>query len=128
MVDGFVLVIDIVLIFFELIGESVLFVEMMGCSYVKVFRGELVYLEDDVIGMEVVGNVVLYKGDYKIICNVVFYGDFIWCFYNLLVDFGEIIDFFIIEFEVFVLFKQDYKVYVDKMGVFFMLDDFDQLK
>lgn len=99
----FVMVMDVILIFFDFVGVCYLGKCWCGCEIVELcgrfwlgwFFGEIevVYDENIVIGWELFGMCVICQGDWKVVYLLVLVGLVIWQFYDLVCDLGEIYDF-----------------------------------
>ncbi|MDC0010926.1 arylsulfatase [Porticoccaceae bacterium] len=105
-------------------------VAITGRSMMPLLEGSAteIYADDEAIGMEVSGNSVLIKGDYKLSRNSPPHGDNIWRLYNLAADPGESQDLRALQPEQFDLMMEDYKKYESEFGVIPLLAGFDYLE
>ncbi|MDC1513163.1 arylsulfatase [Porticoccaceae bacterium] len=105
-------------------------VAITGRSMMPLLEGSAteIYADDEAIGMEVSGNSVLIKGDYKLSRNSPPHGDNIWRLYNLAADPGESQDLRALQPEQFDLMMEDYKKYASEFGVIPLLAGFDYLE
>ncbi len=105
-------------------------VAITGRSMMPLLEGSAteIYADDEAIGMEVSGNSVLIKGDYKLSRNSPPHGDNIWRLYNLAADPGESQDLRALQPEQFDLMMEDYKKYASEFGVIPMLAGFDYVE
>ena len=105
-------------------------VAITGRSMMPLLEGSAteIYADDEAIGMEVSGNSVLIKGDYKLSRNSPPHGDNIWRLYNLAADPGESQDLRALQPEQFDLMMEDYQEYESEFGVIPLLAGFDYLE
>ena len=105
-------------------------VAITGRSMMPLLEGSAteIYADDEAIGMEVSGNSVLIKGDYKLSRNSPPHGDNIWRLYNLAADPGESQDLRALQPEKFDLMMEDYNKYASEFGVIPLLAGFDYLE
>ena len=105
-------------------------VAITGRSMMPLLEGSAteIYADDEAIGMEVSGNSLLIKGDYKLSRNSPPHGDNIWRLYNLAADPGESQDLRALQPEQFDLMMEDYKKYETEFGVIPLLAGFDYLE
>ena len=105
-------------------------VAITGRSMMPLLEGSAteIYADDEAIGMEVSGNSLLIKGDYKLSRNSPPHGDNIWRLYNLAADPGESQDLRALQPEQFDLMMEDYKKYASEFGVIPLLAGFDYLE
>ena len=105
-------------------------VAITGRSMMPLLEGSAteIYADDEAIGMEVSGNSVLIKGDYKLSRNSPPHGDNIWRLYNLAADPGESQDLRALQPEQFDLMMEDYKKHASEFGVIPMLAGFDYVE
>jgi len=105
-------------------------VAITGRSMMPLLEGSAteIYADDEAIGMEVSGNSLLIKGDYKLSRNSPPHGDNIWRLYNLAADPGESQDLRALQPEQFDLMMEDYKKYESEFGVIPLLAGFDYLE
>ena len=105
-------------------------VAITGRSMMPLLEGSAteIYADDEAIGMEVSGNSVLIKGNYKLSRNSPPHGDNIWRLYNLAADPGESQDLRALQPEQFDLMMEDYKKYESEFGVIPLLAGFDYLE
>ena len=105
-------------------------VAITGRSMMPLLEGSAteIYADDEAIGMEVSGNSVLIKGDYKLSRNSPPHGDNIWRLYNLAADPGESQDLRALQPEQFDLMMEDYKKYESEFGVIPLLAGFDYVE
>ncbi|MDB9737152.1 arylsulfatase [Porticoccaceae bacterium] len=105
-------------------------VAITGRSMMPLLEGSAteIYADDEAIGMEVSGNSVLIKGDYKLSRNSPPHGDNIWRLYNLAADPGESQDLRALQPEQFDPMMEDYKKYESEFGVIPLLAGFDYLE
>ena len=105
-------------------------VAITGRSMMPLLEGSAteIYADDEAIGMEVSGNSLLIKGDYKLSRNSPPHGDNIWRLYNLAADPGESQDLRALQPEQFDLMMEDYKKYESEFGVIPLPAGFDYLE
>lgn len=90
-------------------------------------RGDAVHGDDDVVAMEVGGNVALFRGDYKLVRNMPPYGDGSWQLYDLAADPGETRDLSATEAELMGSMRAAYAAYAEREGVLELPADFDPI-
>ncbi len=93
-----------------------------GRSLLPLLRGdaEAVHGPDDVIAMEVGGNVALFRGDYKLLRNMPPYGDGSWQVHDLSRDPGETRDLSTSHPELMQSMLKAYEAYAEREGVLAM--------
>ena len=103
---------------------------MTGRSLLPVIAGqaEAVYGEEDLVGIEVAGNVGLYRGDYKLARSLPPLGDGQWRVFDLSVDPGETNDLGAQRPELLAGLLADYEVWSRQMGVIEMPPDYAPLR
>jgi len=102
---------------------------MTGRSLFPIINGdqEIVYDENDAIGIEAAGHGALYKGDYKLVRNGRPYGDGIWRLYDIANDPGETRDLSLTDPEIFAEMIKHYIEYTKEYGVVEMSINYEPL-
>ena len=126
---AFSFVTDIAPTLLELAGvEPVAGVEpFTGRSLAPLLRAEAerVYGPDEAVGMEMSGQAVLFRGDYKLARNLPPFGDRRWRLFNLAEDPGETRDLAAARPELFAEMQAEYAAYKERVGVRPVPPDFD---
>lgn len=86
------------------------------------------YGPDEPVGMEVSGNALLIKGDYKLTRDSQPWGDGRWRLHRLRSDPGEVEDLREIETERFAELMADYAAFAERVGVVELPEDFNPLR
>jgi arylsulfatase/uncharacterized sulfatase len=132
--DSFAMVTDIVPTLAELIGFDTRTqhneVPIRGRSLLPVINedAEFTYRPEEPLGMEVAGNAALFKGQYKLMRNLLPHGDGVWHLYDRVNDPGETQDLAHIKPELFAELKNDYQAYAREVGVQEMPAGYDSMK
>lgn len=102
---------------------------LTGRSLLPVLQGhaDAVHGADDVVAMEVGGNVALFRGDYKLVRNMPPYGDGTWQLFDLTEDPGETRDLAGSEPELMASLQAAYRSYAEREGVLELPADFDPM-
>lgn len=92
---------------------------LSGRSLSPLLRGQAdaVHGPDDLVAMEVGGNVALFRGDYKLVRNMPPYGDGSWQLYDLSTDPGETRDLSARHAELMQSLLSAYQAYAEREGV-----------
>jgi arylsulfatase/uncharacterized sulfatase len=98
-----------------------------GRSLLPVLRGEAQAVRgpDDVIGMEMSGQIALLQGRYKLVRSLPPYGDGAWRLYDIEADPGEARDLAAAEPQRLADMRAAYEAYAAREGVIPVPDDFD---
>lgn len=98
-----------------------------GRSLLPVLRGEAETVRgpDDVIGMEMSGQIALLRGRYKLVRSLPPYGDGAWRLYDIEADPGEARDLAALEPQRLADMRAAYDAYAAREGVIPVPDDFD---
>lgn len=91
-------------------------------------RADTVHGPDDVVAMEVGGNVALFRGDYKLVRNMPPYGDGTWQLFDLAADPGETRDLASTEVELMQSLHSAYRVYAEREGVLELPAGYDPIQ
>jgi len=89
---------------------------------------DVIYEDNEPIGIEAAGHGALYKGDYKLMRNGKPYGDGIWRLYNLVDDPGEMHDLSTSRSSKYAELIKDYDDYTKEYGVLEMGINYEPLK
>lgn len=102
-------------------------IPMTGRSLGPVLRGEAerTHPTNTGVGVEVAGNVALFKGDLKLVRNMPPYGDGEWHVFDVARDPGETADLAPARPELVAELRRDYDAYVQEMGVQPMPEGYD---
>ncbi len=102
-------------------------VAITGRSLLPVMEGkaDYTYSADDIVAIEVAGNIALFKGEYKLTRNLAPHGDGDWHLYNIVNDPGETHDLAAIQPDTLRQLQDDYAAYAKEFGVQPVPDDFD---
>jgi arylsulfatase/uncharacterized sulfatase len=90
-----------------------------GRSLFDVLQGRqsAVYGPEDAVSLEASGQSAVFKGDYKLVRNLDFYGDGVWRLHNVVRDPGEVRDLSAEQPERVARMLQDYESYAADVGV-----------
>ena len=102
-------------------------VAITGRSLLPVMEGraDYTYSADDIVAIEVAGNIALFKGEYKLTRNLAPHGDGAWHLYNIVNDPGETHDLAAIQPDTLRQLQDDYAAYAKEFGVQPVPDDFN---
>lgn len=102
-------------------------VSIDGRSLRPVLSGarERTYREDETVGVEVAGNLALFRGTYKLVYNAGKYGDGVWHLYDLARDPGEASDLARLEPERLAEMIGAYRKYKERSGVLDLPSGYD---
>ena len=124
--EAFSFVTDLVPTLLDLVGlprpdrvDGVPVQSFSGRSLAPLLRGEVevVHGPEDVVAMEVGGNVALFRGDYKLVRNMPPYGDGSWQLYDIARDPGETRDLSASEPDLKRTLRAAYEAYAEREGV-----------
>lgn len=101
-----------------------------GRSLVPLLTGsaETVHGPDDIIAMEVGGNVALFRGEYKLLRNMPPYGDGSWQLHDLTTDPGETRDLAATHPELMQSMLEAYAAYAEREGVLELPAGYDPMQ
>lgn len=91
-------------------------------------REQQIYGPEELVGVEVAGNVALYKGRYKLVRNLPPLGDRAWHVYDLRTDPGESQDLSLERPELLDSLLEDYRTWSAGVGVIEMPEDYAPLE
>jgi arylsulfatase/uncharacterized sulfatase len=102
-------------------------IPLSGRSMASLLAGQSTTLRgpDDVIGIEVSGNIALYRGDYKLVRNHPRWGDGEWHLFNITADPGETNDLSAAEPALLASMQAAYAAYAAENGVLEMPPGYD---
>lgn len=104
-------------------------IAITGRSLMPVIQDEAQYTygPDEAVGLEVAGNVALFKGQYKLTRNLPPHGDGDWHLFDIHSDPGETKNLATSEPMILDTLKEDYKTYATTFGVLEMPQNFDSV-
>lgn len=102
-------------------------IPLSGRSMASLLAGQSTTLRgpEDVIGIEVSGNIALYRGDYKLVRNHPRWGDGEWHLFNIALDPGETNDLSAAQPELLASMQAAYATYATENGVLEMPPGYD---